>query len=732
MGWRIGIDIGGTFTDVAVLDEASGRAGIAKVSTTPHDFGAAVIEGARAAIDEYRIVPEAVTLLSHATTIVTNALLEGKGADVALVATRGFRDVLEIRRSARADLYDLFQDAPAVLVPRRRRFEVTERIDAQGEIVTALDEADVDALIDSVRGLDGVQAVAVCLMFSFLNDVHERRIGERLRAALPGIPVFLSSEILPEIREFERASTTAVCAYVGPVLTSYLERLAAALAELGLPALHVMGSNGGILDVAETLRMPAAAVESGPAAGVIAAQRLGNQIGRPNVISFDMGGTTAKASLIENGRIETTSEYEVGGQGNVGRWLHGTGHPIRVPVIDLAEVSAGGGSIAWIDPGGALRVGPQSAGAEPGPACYGRGGDRPTVTDANVVLGHLSRTHLLGGRLPIDAAAAEAAVRAHVAGPLGQGIMQAAAGIVSVVNHGMAEALRIVSVERGHDAREFSLVAFGGAGPVHAAALAEELDIPEVVIPPIPGGFSALGLVATDLRRDWSHSFYSPIESIDPAALDRRLAELERSARAMLRDAGIAEPDRIIERAADCRYTKQAYELKVPLARGTVTRETLDALAREFHAQHLRTYGHENPNESVQMVNVRVTATGRMPRVEFRAWAANPGGGTAERGGRAASGSAMTGDRVEAKREVWFGEPILCPVIGRHDLASGPSGTVAGAGTGTGTGILGGNDSGTARPGPFIVEEMDCTVVVPPGWSASLDERGFILMAKGG
>ena len=475
MGWRIGVDIGGTFTDVAVLDEASGRAGIAKVSTTPHDFGAAVIEGARAAIDEYGIVPEAVTLLSHATTVVTNALLEAKGANVALVATRGFRDVLEIRRSARADLYDLFQDAPAVLVPRRRRLEVTERIDAQGEIVTTLDEAEIDALIDSVRGFGGVQAVAVCLMFSFLNDVHERRIGERLRAALPGIRVFLSSEILPEIREFERTSTTAVCAYVGPVLASYLERL--------------------------------------------------------------------------------------------------------------------------------------------------------------------------------------------------------------------------------------------------AAALAEELDIPEVVIPPIPGGFSALGLVATDLRRDWSHTFYSPIESIDPAVLDRRLAELERSAGAMLRDAGIAHADRVIERAADCRYAKQAYELTVPLAGGTVTRESLDALAREFHSQHRRTYGHENPNESVQMVNVRVTATGRMPPVEFRAAAAQAGGGTTGKNGAASGGGTITGGRVEAEREVWFGEPILCPVIGRHDLASGLSrgGRVA-----------------TARPGPYIVEEMDCTVVVPPGWSAGLDERGCILMARRG
>ena len=643
MGWRIGVDIGGTFTDVAVLDEASGRVGIAKVSTTPRDFGAAVIEGTRTAMDEYRIAPETVTLISHATTIVTNALLESKGANVALVATRGFRDVLELRRSARADLYDLFQNAPSVLVPRRQRLEISERIDAQGAVVTPLDEAELDALVASIRGLDGVEAVAVCLVFSFLNDTHEKRIGERLRAALPDLPIFLSSEILPEIREFERTSTTAVCAYVGPVLTSYLERLETALGELDLPALHVMGSNGGVLDVASALRMPAAAVESGPAAGVIAAQRLGDQLGRANLISFDMGGTTAKASLIENGRIETTSEYEVGGQGNVGRWLHGTGHPIRVPVIDLAEVSAGGGSIAWLDPGGALRVGPASAGAEPGPACYGRGGDRPTVTDANVVLGHLSRTHLLGGQLPIDAAAAAEAVRAQVADPLGQGVMEAAAGIVSVVNHGMAEALRIVSVERGHDAREFSLAAFGGAGPVHAAALAEELDIPEVIVPPIPGGFSALGLVATDLRRDWSHTFYSPIESIELDALNRRLEELEREAETMLRGAGVPEKDRVIERAADCRYTKQAYGAhRSPRERDDHPRHPGRARPRVPRPApsdlRPREPGRVGPDGQRAGDRDRPDAAGRVPRP--------PGGGVGSghsRAGRVGAGSLVRG-----------------------------------------------------------------------------------------
>ena len=690
MGWRIGVDIGGTFTDVAVLDEESGRAGIAKVPTTPRDFGAAVVDGIGVAMRDHGIGPESVSLVSHATTVVTNALLEAKGADIALITTEGFRDVLELRRSARADLYDLFQNAPAVLVPRRRRFELRERVDAQGEVVTPLDEAELDVVVARIHEL-GVEAVAVCLMFSFLNDAHERRVGDRLRAALPGLPVFLSSEVLPEIREFERTSTTAVCAYVGPVLASYLDRLEGALAGLGLPPLYVMGSNGGVFDVPEALKMPAAVVESGPAAGVIAAQRMGRQLGRPNLISFDMGGTTAKASLIENGRIETTSDYEVGGEGNVGRWLHGTGHPIRVPVIDLAEVSAGGGSIAWLDPGGALRVGPQSAGAEPGPACYRQGGARPTVTDANVVLGYLSRKHLLGGRLPIDAAASEMAIRKHIADPLGQDVAQAAAGILRVVNNSMAEALRIVSVERGHDAREFSLAAFGGAGPVHAAALAEELGIAEVIVPPIPGGFSALGLVATDLRRDYARTFYARIDEADPRVLDQRLGELEAAARAMLRNAGLPEADCAIERSADCRYARQAYELTAPLGPGPVTHALLEALADAFHERHLRTYGHKNPDEPVQMVNIRVTATGRLPGVAFHADAEAP----------PAAG--------EPQREVWwFGEPVRCPVIARGALPAGAEG----------------------HPGPIIVEEMDCTTVVPPGWRARRDEHGFILVTR--
>src|SRR5215470_5534883 len=508
MSWRIGVDIGGTFTDVVLVDEVRGQVGVVKVPTTPRDFARGVLDALVAAMASRGIAPADVAWLAHATTVVTNALLEGKGARTALITTRGMRDVLELRRSARASLYDLFQEAPAVLVPRHLRLEVTERVDAQGAVVTPLRIEELDDAVDFIKRHD-VEAVAVCLLYAFLNDGHERQIGERLRASLPDVPVFLSSEVLPEIREFERASTTAVCAYVAPTLASYLRRLETAVTAMGLPAPHIMGSSGGVFTVDEGLRMPAMAVESGPAAGVIAAALMGRQLGFPNVISFDMGGTTAKASLIEDGVVQTTAEYEVGGSGNVRRWLHGTGHPIRVPVIDLAEVSAGGGSIAWIDPGGAMRVGPESAGAEPGPVCYGQGGTRPTVTDADLVLGYLNPHALLGGALPVDLERARAMLETTIAAPLGMSVLDAAAGIVDVVNAGMAAALRIVSVERGHDPREFTLVAFGGAGPVHAARLAQELGIPRVIVPPVPGGFSALGLVASDIRRDYVKTFYA-------------------------------------------------------------------------------------------------------------------------------------------------------------------------------------------------------------------------------
>jgi N-methylhydantoinase A len=496
--------------------------------------------------------------------------------------------------------------------------------------------------------------------------------------------------VLPEIREFERLSTTAVCAYVGPILTSYLRRLEAAISDLGFPNLYVMGSSGGVFDVEEGLKMPAMAVESGPAAGVMATAHLGKQIGNVNLISFDMGGTTAKASLIENGEVETTSEYEVGGQGNVSRWLHGTGHPIRVPVVDLAEVSAGGGSMAWIDPGGALRVGPESAGADPGPVCYDRGGTRPTVTDADVVLGYLNPSYLLGGRLAINRDAAMVAIQTQIAEPLSLDVQAAAAGIVDIVNHSMADALRIVSVQRGYDARAFSLVAFGGAGPVHAAALAEALDMREVVIPPIPGGFSALGLVTTDLRRDYSRTYYSTLAAADPKAMHALFSEMEQAGRVMLAASGIAAAQHELSRSADCRYVKQAYELNVTFDDGPLTANSLERLATTFHARHRQVYGHENPGEAVQIVNLRLTATGHLPAIPV-----------------AAGLSDM--EQTLPARPVWFPAVgmVSCPVRSRRDLQK----------------------RGVMR-GPLIIEEVDTTVVVPPDWTVSGDAQGCIRLTR--
>jgi len=692
MAWRVGVDIGGTFTDVALIDDATGQIGVAKVPTTPRDFAEGVLGALETAMRRYNLAAADVGMLSHATTVVTNAILEEKGARAALVTTRGFRDVLELRRSARSNLYDLFQDAPATLIPRRRRFEITERVGADGRIVTPLAEAEIDGLIAALKDAH-VRAIAVSLLFSFLNPEHERRLGARLRAALPDVPVYISSEVLPEIKEFERTSTTAVCAYVGPILASYLERLEGATRAKSLPRLYVMGSNGGVVEAAEAVAMPALAVESGPAAGVVAAALVARQTGRRNLLSFDMGGTTAKASLIRDGQYETTPEYEVGGGASGNRWMHGTGHPIRVPVIDLAEVSAGGGSIAWVDRAGALRVGPQSAGADPGPACYARGGTEPTVTDCNLVLGYLDKGSLLAGDLPIDHGAAEAAVAKRLAEPLGVDVRTAAAAVIDVVNHAMAEALKIVSVQRGHDARQFVLAAFGGAGPLHAAALAAELGIAEVVCPPIPGAFSALGLVGTDLRRDYVRTVYTTTAAADPAALEAAFTALEGEGGGMLDRARVAPERRRFERSVDARYERQSYELNIPVPGGTLDVAALQAIAETFHDRHRTTYGHDNRAEPVQLVSIRLTAVGTIPPLLVR-------DRTAPAESRA----------VKGERQVWFREAGAANAA-VYDRTRMPAGLVA--------------------LGPAVIESLESTILVPPGWQAAMDGDGFVLLTPG-
>ena len=691
MSLRVGIDIGGTFTDLAVVDEETGETSVVKVPSTPSDYASGVIDALGAAAGG----PD-VSFLSHATTVVTNAILESKGARTALVTTRGFRDVLEIRRQARAELYDMFQPPPQLLVPRHLRLEVTERVDASGRVTTPLAVEELDSLVGFLQA-HHVEAVAVCFLFSFLNPDHERVVGDALRSRLPGVKVFLSSEVLPEVREYERTSTTTVCAYVAPILESYLNTLSSFLEEREYPPLYLMGSRGGVLTVDEGLRMPAALVESGPAAGVVASAALGVQLGVPDLISFDMGGTTAKASLIEGGEVTVTTDYEVGGTGSQRRrWLQGTGHPIKVPVVDLLEVSAGGGSIAWVDDGGGLRVGPRSAGATPGPACYGAGGLEATVTDADLVLGYLNPERFLGGDMRLWPELASDAVQRSVGERMGWGALEAAQGIIDIVNSGMADAVRKISIERGHDPRSFTLVAFGGAGPVHAGRLAQEMEISTVIVPPNPGAFSAMGLVSTDLQRDYVRTVHVPLTADVVTQAQSMYAHMEEEAHDMLARSGVDPSLWQVRHSMDLRYTYQAYELTIPVSSEEVSYDGLSSIAERFHRAHQNVYGHHSPQQLVQLVNLRVVAVGKLLRNYVVSEGAARGGGLDQ----AAIG----------KREVFFHETGLaeCPVYERDLLP-------------TGIPVL----------GPAILEETSSTVVVYPGQQAEASRWGTVTIRGG-
>ena len=691
MGLRLGVDIGGTFTDLAVVDEDSGEQTTYKLSSTPSDYSAAVIDAIKTLSTDHSIAPSSLSFLSHATTVVTNAILESKGARAALITTDGFRDILEIRRQSRAKLYDIFQPPPQVIIPRHLRLEVSERIDAYGDVYKPLDESELDRIVAFLKAHE-VKAVAVSLLFSFLNPVHEQAIGEVLRRELPDVRTFLSYEVLPEMREYERTSTVAVCAYVAPVLEGYLNRLNDFLATDDYPSLYLTGSSGGVFNVEEGLRVPAMLTESGPAAGVTATVALGNVLGLDQLISFDMGGTTAKASLVNNGEVSVTTEYEVGGSGNVRRWLQGTGYPIKVPVVDLAEVSAGGGSIAWLDDAGGLRVGPQSAGAFPGPACYGLGGQDPTVTDADAVLGYLDPDHFLGGRMALSLDGASSAIKRIVGETLGLDLMQAAQGIVDIVNSNMADAIRMISIERGHDPREYALVAFGGAGPVHAGRIGQELGIKKVIIPPNPGVFSAMGLVCTDLKRDYVRSLYTLMAEDGVEEQIRQVREeITVVARDMLARSGIPEDNWEFRYSIDMRYGHQAYELTVPVEDSEIEDGALDAIAERFHAQHFTTYDYNAPDEPIQLVNMRVSAIGKFGAdfIASRVSLSNGSGNISPR----------------SHREVYFKETGLapCPVYDRGELYPGAE-----------------------IQGPAVIQESSSTVIVYPNQSAAATEFGTI------
>ncbi|MGQ0651195.1 MAG: hydantoinase/oxoprolinase family protein [Betaproteobacteria bacterium] len=692
MKYSAGVDIGGTFTDVVLMDARGGIVAEHKVDTTPAALEACFVNALGRATE--KLAPEDVHRILHATTVATNSVLEGKGARTALIVTEGFRDILEIARQRRPSLYDLKAEKAKPLVPRRLCIEVRERVGADGAVVTPLDDSELEKLASAVEATRA-DSVVIALLFSYLNASHEQKLREHLATRFPHKLVVASSDVIPEFREFERTSTAVLVGYLKPIFARYTENLAAELQKRGHQAkkLLIMNSAGGVMSPDAARDRPHAIVESGPAAGVIAAATLADQLGEKNVISFDMGGTTAKASLIENGAYRTTTEYEIGGGVHQSLAVRFTGFPIKAPMIDLTECSAGGGSIASVDDVGVLKVGPRSAGADPGPACYGRGGTEPTVTDANVVLGRINPDYFIGGEARLDRELAHAAIESRIARPLGMTVMEAAAGIIDIVNAHMARILRVVSVARGLDPRDFSLIAFGGAGPLHAADLAADLGIPRVVVPEAPGVFSALGLLWADLRADFSGTVRRNVAREHAAAIQAALERVEGEAQAWLEREKVPAARRSLVRSAEMRYPLQNYEINVPLPAGKVDAAWIARACQAFHVAHERLYSYCDREEAVQLVNLRVAAVGRTDRPKPR---------LLERGSASAQAA------LKERRKVHFqasGRFVDAPVYERDRLRSG-----------------------NRIAGPAVIEQADATILVPPSFNAVVDPHGRIAM----
>ncbi len=692
MAYRLGVDIGGTFTDIALIDEATGQIYTGKVSSTPQDPSGGFMEAVQRLLAKQQIAAQDVAYIVHGTTVATNAIIEGKVAPTGFITTEGFRDMLEIARQIRPTLYDLQFEKPRPLVPRHRCFGVPERLDASGAELTPLDEDALRQVAGKLRD-EGVESIAVCFLHAYANPVHERRAGEIIAEVFPEAVVSLSAEVAPEFREYLRASTTVINSCIRPVVARYLQRIEDRLAQAGIAAeLLVMQSSGGVYTFAAARQKPVYMVESGPAAGVIAAAHLGQARGYDQVISFDMGGTTAKAGLIQGGAPSVTKDYEVGttAQSGVGA-TRGAGYPIRTPVIDLVEIGAGGGSIAWVDPGGILRVGPQSAGADPGPVCYGQGGTQPTVTDANLVLGRLNPNYFLGGEIALDPTAAQRAIEQHCAQPLGMDLVEAAHGIVEIANTAMVNALRLVSVQRGYDPRDFALVAFGGAGPAHANRLAALTDIPVAIIPQSPGTASALGLLVTDLKHDYATTLIQRLDQVVPQALEQTFRELETQGRETLGREGMTEAAMDFRRQADLRYVGQSHELTLPLTTEALGPAQLEQLLEQFHRTHDRAYGFSAPGEDVELVSVRLSAIGQIAKPALAPLAKATGEATAK-----------------GQRPVYFAESegfVDCPVYDRYALGAG-----------------------AVVQGPAIVEEIDSTTVVHPQYQVRVDDVGQMVL----
>ncbi len=684
--YRITVDTGGTFSDFVYMSELTGEVTISKVPSTPDDPSRAILAGIELLLSR-GVKGSDVSFFCHGTTVGTNALLEGKGARTGLIVTKGFRGIYEVGEQSRPHgpaIFDVMYQKPAMLVLPSRTGEAAERVAFDGTVIEPLDEAALGQTLAALSG-EGIEALAVCLLFSFLHPEHEMRVRELAAAALPGVDISLSCEIVPQIREYYRLSTTVINAYLQPILARYIEKLDGRLAEAGIAtrAAYIMQSNGGMATFSATARKAVTTVLSGPAGGVTAGVALSAATGLPNIITFDMGGTSCDVALIKAG------EAIVANHGKV------EGRDIAVPMMDINTVSAGGGTLATVDRFGTLKVGPESAGAVPGPACYGRGGTLPTITDCNLVLGRLSEENFLGGRMKLDKSAAIAAIEEAVARPLGIDVMEAAEGIVRIIDVKMEEAIKAISTIRGHDLREFMLLPFGGAGPIHSGAIADSLDMAGLVVPLYPGVFSAIGLLMSDVKHDYIRSRMTRIGTADPTEVDGVFRQLEQKAAGELAEEGFGAGQVRIQRALDMRYAGQGYEITVPC--GAISgADDLARLRVSFDEIHKQQFGHAAPDEVVEIVSWRVQSTGLVPPV------ATP---------RFEPTGAVLETALRERRPVRFSGAMhdACPVYQRERL-----------------------DVGHEFAGPAVIEQYDCTIVIEPGQVAKVDAYKNLIVRRRG
>jgi N-methylhydantoinase A len=687
--YRVGVDVGGTFTDIVVLG-SDGSVHTRKVSSSSDDYARAIVAGLAETLAESGLGAEAIEEIRHGTTVASNAILEHKGARVGLITTKGFRDVLEIRTLRMPRLYDLAWSKPPPLVERHLRRVVDERVDHRGAVQRPLDKADAERAVAALLA-EGVAAIAVCLINSFANPTHELAIKAIIGGAAPHLPLSISCEVLPEIKEYERTSTTTINAYVMPIVATYLKALRAGLDAAGIGArLLLMQSNGGLTTDAAAIERPMNIIESGPAGGVIGAQEVARAKGLSRIITFDMGGTTAKASMVEDGEVMRAHEYAVGAGVMIGsRLLTGAGYTLKVPAIDLAEVGAGGGSHVWIDGGGSLQIGPESAGASPGPVCYGTGGEVPTVTDANVILGYLNPHYLVGGALKLDAAKATKVFAEAIARPLKLSVEHAALGAHQIAASNMIRAIKAVSTERGRDPREFTLFCFGGNGPLFAAGMAAALGISRIVVPPAAGLFSSFGLLYAQVEHHYAKTLRRLLRHADLREIDAAWNALDRQALDQLANEGFLGANALIKRSAALHYKGQTFDLVVPVPDGPIDATCVAYLQEAFGAEHERTYGHRaGPDEPVELVTIQVVGIGLGDRQDMRIAAGRPE------------------PPPPPPRRAYFGpEPgfVETPVLRRSELMS-------------------------ARRGPLIIEEYDATCLIPPGAQAELDAAGNIVI----